>query len=268
MTIRTIVVDDEVPARNRLRQILGQEPDVEIVSECASGGEAIESIHRLQPDVVFLDVQMPEIGGLDVARALRVEQLPAIIFVTAHDRHAVEAFEVEAVDYLLKPFTRLRLKDSLRRAREYLFSRTTMRADQAFPPAPPAPGNTPYINRFVVKDRHQTLFVKTQDVDYIEAAANYVVLCTAGGNYVLRQTLGSVEASLPSDLFFRISRSVVVNVERIKSLRSGELGDLMVVLQSGRELVMTRKQKDLQQLLQYSGARPQPENTSANSGAI
>ena len=170
------------------------------------------------------------------------------MFVTAHDQYAVEAFEVEAADYLLKPFTRARLQEAVRRVRQRLQGPARTRASQ--PAQAEAP--LPFINRFAVKDTNQTLFIKTHDVDYIEAAANYVVLCTPKGNHILRETLRNLEASLSPASFLRISRSVIVNLDRVSAIRSGSPGEWLVVLHGGREFLMTRGLKEVQERLQYS----------------
>jgi two-component system LytT family response regulator len=248
MSIRAVVVDDEPLARSRLRRLLAQEPDVEIVGECDNGPAAIDCIRQQEPDVVFLDLHMPQVGGLEVARALPAESLPAIVFVTAHDQHAVEAFAVQATDYLLKPLTRARLQEAVRRVRERLRAPARTRASHSAATDPPSP----CLNRFAVKDGNQTLFIKTRDVDYIEAAANYAVLCTPAGNHVLRETLRNLEASLSPASFLRISRSIIVNLDRVSAIRSDLSGEWQVVLQSGRELLMTRGWKEVQERLQYA----------------
>jgi len=252
MSIRTVVVDDEPPARNRLRKFLALEPDVEIVGECDNGPAAIACIRTQRPDLVFLDLHMPQAGGFEVVRALPADQLPAIVFVTAHDQHAVEAFEVEATDYLLKPFTRARLQEAVRRVRQRLQVPASTPAGRTTATAEPP---LPWLNRFAVKDGSQTLFLRTQDVDYIEAAANYVVLCTPKGNHVLRETLRNLEGSLSPASFLRISRSVIVNLDRVNAIRSGAPGEWQVVLHDGRELLMTRGWKEVQERLKYSAAQ-------------
>jgi two-component system LytT family response regulator len=260
MNLRTLVVDDEMPARNRLRNFLESEPGVEIIGECENGPAAIEGIVRDRPDLVFLDVQMPEVNGLEVARALPAEHFPAIVFITAHDRHAVDAFAVQALDYLLKPFSRERLQEALRRARLRLQGPARARADQFQAVTRLAENTSPWLNRFAVKEGNQTLFVKTEEVDYIEAAANYAVLCTPNGNHVLRETLRNLEASLSPARFVRISRSIIVNVERIKAIRLVMPGEWLVILHGDRQLQMTRGLKEVQQRLQYPSLRPVPEN--------
>lgn len=252
MSIRVVVVDDEPLARNRLRKFLTQEPDVEIVGECENGSDAIGCIRQQWPDVVFLDLHMPQCGGLEVVRALPEGCLPAIVFVTAHEEHAVAAFEVQATDYLLKPFTRARLQEAVRRVRQRLQApERTRTAEPAVPSAPPEPP-LPCLTRFAIKDGNQTTFVRIQDVDYIEAAANYVVVCTPKGNHILRETLRHLEASLPPAAFLRISRAVIVNLDRINAIRSEATGEALVVLKDGREFLMTRGWKEVQDRLQYA----------------
>jgi two-component system LytT family response regulator len=252
MNIRVVLVDDEPLARSRLRKLLALEGDVEIVGECGNGPEAVVCIEEQQPDVVFMDMQMPEMNGLEVIRALPEDLQPDIIFVTAHEEHAVEAFAVRAMDYLLKPFTRARLQEAVRRVRLRLQNLPRRLA----PPPPAHEPHSPWLSRFAVKDGNQTLFIRTQDVDYIEAAANYVVLCTANGNHVLRETLRNLEADLSPELFLRISRSVIVNLNRIKAIRSNPAGEWQVVLEDGRDFLMTRGLKEVQTRLQYAGSRP------------
>ena len=255
MSVRAVVVDDETLARNRLRKFLALEPDVEIVGECANGPEAIDCIRDQEPDLVFLDVQMPQFSGFDVLRALPAGCAPAIVFVTAHDRHAVEAFEIQAMDYLLKPFTRARLQEALRRARQRLQAPPQTRANPLAALSKLTENNSLFLNRVAVKDGNQTLFVKIQEVDYIEAAANYAVLHTQNGNHVLRETLRNLESSLSPALFLRISRSIIVSLNRIKAIQSGAPGEWLVILHDGRELQMSRGMKEAQERLQYSGIR-------------
>jgi two-component system LytT family response regulator len=252
MSLRVVVVDDEPLARNRLRRLLEEEPDLEIIGECDNGQGAIGCIRQQSPDLVFLDLHMPQGGGLEVVRALPEAELPAIVFVTAHDQHAVEAFEIQATDYLLKPVTRRRLQEAVRRVRQRLPARTPAREGAPAARAAAAEPPPPRLTRFAVKDGNQTRFVKIQDVDYLEAAANYVVLCTPKGNHILRDTLRNLEASLPPASFLRISRAVIVNLDRISAIRSGLPGEWQVVLQDGREILMTRGWKEVQARLQYS----------------
>lgn len=256
MKIRALIVDDESLARARLRKMLVSEPELEIAGESSNGADAIDFLRGDHPDLVFLDVQMPEISGFDVLRALPANSLPAVIFVTAHDQHAVEAFEVHALDYLLKPFTQARLHEAVDRVRHHLQTRDMFALNrhlaewlQKAPSAEPV-----YLSRFAIKNGGQTVFLKVEDVDYIESASNYAVLHTAGGNHVLRETLLNLEAKLSPKIFRRISRSVMVNLERIKEIHADARGDHAVVLHSGRQLDLTRNVQEILTSLQFPEA--------------
>jgi len=264
MNVRTLIVDDEALARGRIRKLLDPEAGLDVVGECGNGRDAIVFIREQQPDLMFLDVQMPEISGFDVLRALPPETWPAIIFVTAHDQHAVQAFEVHALDYLLKPFTQARLMAAVRRAREHLQSRETAILNRQLAEWLKSVSPQPeYLNRIAVKNGNQTVFVKVEDIDYIESASNYAVLLVAGQNHVLRETMTNLEAKLSPRLFLRISRSIIVNLERIKGIQSGPRNDYLILLQNGRQLLMTRGAKEMHERLQYAGrstgeAKPAP----------
>lgn len=253
MKIRTLIVDDEALARARMKKLLAQEEEIEVVGECANGPEAIEFIKAEKPDLVFLDVQMPEVSGFDVLKALPPEALPAVIFVTAHDQHAIEAFEVHALDYLLKPFKRARLQEAVRRAARHLEARDAAGMNQQLIELLKGPRTGPaLLNRIAIKTEDRTIFVKVEEVDYFESASNYVVLCTRTGNHVLRETLTNLEAKLPPKMFLRISRAVIVNLNAIKELQPGLQGDHVVLLHGGKQLSMTRGLKEVQERLQYS----------------
>ncbi len=253
MNLKTLIVDDEALARNRLRKFLLEEDEVEILGECANGPEAINRIVEHSPDLVFLDVQMPEVSGFDVLRAIPAENLRAIVFVTAYDRHAVEAFEVQALDYLLKPFTRTRLHQAVERARQHLkaphFLALGRKVQELLDTRPADSG---FRSRIAVKNGSQTLFVKVAEVDYIESAANYVVLHTPSGNHIVRETLTSLEDGLPPKMFLRISRSTIVNLQRVRGLQSTPGGEYVVVLHDNRQLTMTRGIREVQDRLEYS----------------
>lgn len=261
MNLRALIVDDEALARARLRKLLAGTTDLEIAGECGNGPEAISFIREKRPDLVFLDVQMPEVSGFEVLRALPPEVWPAVIFVTAHDQHAIEAFEIHALDYLLKPFTQARLLEAVQRARRYLEARNLTAINRQLAELLEAskPGRS-YLNRIAVKNGTQTLFVRIEEVDYVESAANYAVVHTSTENHVLRETLTNLESQFPPRLFLRISRSTLVNLERVKSLQAGARGEYLVVLQNGRQLLMTRGIKEIQERLQYAG------NRAADSG--
>jgi two-component system LytT family response regulator len=252
MKIRALIVDDEALARERLRKLLAKAEDLEIVGESSNGPEAIAFIRDGRPDLVFLDVQMPEVSGFDVLRALPEETWPAVVFVTAHNQHAIEAFEVHALDYLLKPFTQARLLAAVQRVRQHLETRNRADINQQLAgwlkssKAEPA-----CLSRIAVKTGTQTLFIRVEDLDYIESVGNYALLHARAENHVLRETLTNLEGKLPPRLFLRISRSILVNVDRIKGLQSSPGGEYLVVLQDDRQLMMTRGVKEIRERLQY-----------------
>ena len=256
MKLRALIVDDEALARERLRKLLAKAPDLEIIAEESNGVAAIACIRETRPNLAFLDVQMPEVSGFDVLRALPEEIWPAVVFVTAHNQHAIEAFEVHALDYLLKPFTQERLLAAVQRAREHLETRNQAAVNLELAEwlksskAEPA-----YLSRIAVKTGAQTLFIRVEDVDYVESVGNYALLHTRTENHLLRETLTHLEAKLAPRLFLRISRSILVNLERIKGLQSTPRGEYLVILQDDRQLLMTRGLKEIQARLQYPDAQ-------------
>src|SRR5688500_14070348 len=217
---RVIVADDEPLARERLRMLLGEEGWVEIVAECQDGQETIAAIQAHQPDLVFLDVQMPVATGFDVIEAVGPSRMPPVVFVTAYDRYALRAFDVRALDYLLKPFDRERFQQALGRARQQLQQHSQGELERRLmqlvsdlrEPQQKA-------DRLVVKSGGRVFFVRTRDIDWIEAAGNYVKLHVGGEAHLLRETMTAIEAQLDSDLFFRIHRCHIVNIERVQELQ-------------------------------------------------
>lgn len=253
MSIRALIVDDEPLARERIRALLREEPDVEVVGECGDGPSAVTAIQKLAPDLLFLDVQMPGLDGFGVLRALGDARLPEIIFVTAYDQHAVKAFEAHALDYLLKPFRPARFREAVRRAREALARRRagTIPENLAALLEQLQPQRT-WLSRIPVKSGDRTVFVKTGEIEYIEAAGNYAVLHTGRENHVIRETLGALEAQLDPKQFVRINRSTLVNVEQIRELQPLFKGEHVVVLRNGKQLPLTRGVRELQELLKFS----------------
>jgi two-component system LytT family response regulator len=225
--IRALVVDDEPLARRNVTVLLRDDPDVGAVEECASGVEAIEVIRRWKPDLVFLDVQMPECGGFDVLEMLGADLPRAIIFVTAHDEYALRAFEAGALDYLLKPFDDARFVRALDRAKEKL----AHHASQA-----PQP-----VQRLVVKSKGQLLFLEVADIDWIDAASYYACLHVGEATHIIRRTLSELERDLGEGRFLRIHRSIIVNLERIRGLELQTGGEYEVVLKSGVRLRLSRR---------------------------
>jgi two-component system, LytTR family, response regulator len=234
-----LVVDDEEWARRNLTALLRQDPDIGSIAECGSGAEAIATIRKSQPQLVFLDVQMPECDGFDVLEMLGGDLPPVIIFVTAHDQYALRAFEAGALDYLLKPFDDARFHRALNRAKERLAdSSRTLRAAQ----------------RLVVKTPGQVLFVNPADIDWIDAAGYYACLHVGGSTHILRRTLQELERELGEERFIRIHRSVIVNLERISSLELRDTGEYDVVLKSNVRLHLSRRfRKRLQERMESAG---------------
>jgi two-component system LytT family response regulator len=251
--LRTLIVDDEPLGRERIRSLLAQEPDVEVVAECADGPAAVTSIRQHSPDLVFLDVQMPGMDGFEVLRSLQKETLPLVVFVTAYDRHALQAFEVHALDYLLKPFKQARFRETVEHARQTLATRLAGDASKKLlallgSAGPPSER----LSRIPVKTGERVLFVNIDEVDYIESAGNYVVIHTAKENHVVRETLTALEEKLDPRGFIRVSRSALVNAGRIKELQPLFKGDYVVVLQNGKQVPMTRGLREVQDLLKFA----------------
>jgi two-component system, LytTR family, response regulator len=250
---RVLVVDDEPLARERVRKLLAQEPTVECIGECADGIEAVAAIRREQPDLVLLDVQMPELDGFGVIAEIGSDKMPAVIFVTAHDQFALKAFDVHAVDYLLKPFDRQRFQTALSRALEQVQRRQTGDINQRLGAllASVRPESTAkYPERFAIKSPGRVMFVKVDDIDWIKAADNYVALHVGAEEHLHRETLASIETQLSPAKFVRISRSLIVNVERIQELQPLFHGEYSVILRNGTRLTLSRGYRDsLDQLL-------------------
>jgi len=244
MKVRTLIVDDETLARERLRQLLQDEPEIELLGECADGTEAVEVIQRQSPDLIFLDIQMPELDGFGVLQAMTSTPAPVVVFVTAHDKFALRAFEVHAADYLLKPFDRERFKKALARALDRVkHLEGAAQQAQAAVLAELKPPSRP-LERLAVKTSGKVIFVKLEDVDYIESAHNYVEVHVDKQSHLLRETLNSIEARLPAEKFVRISRSVIVHIERVKELQPLFYGEYAVTLHNGTRLTLSRRYRD------------------------
>ena len=237
--LRVLVVDDEEWARTNVTALLRRDPDVESIAECSSGSAAIEAIRKSPPDLLFLDVQMPECDGFDVIEMLGSDAPPVIIFVTAYDQYALRAFEAGALDYLLKPFDDARFNRSLQRAKDRLASSTRTEQRQ---------------QRLVVKTPGQLLFVNADEIDWIEAAGYYACLHVGSKTHILRRTLQDLERDLGEEKFIRIHRSIIVNLDRVGGLELRESGDYEVVLKSKDRLRMSRRyRKRLQERITDSG---------------
>ena len=224
--IRTLVVDDEPLARSNLTVLLRHDPEIEIVGECGSGRKALAEIRRRKPDLIFLDVQMPEFDGFDLVEKLGKDLPPAVVFVTAYDQYALKAFEAGALDYLLKPFDDARFGRALSRAKERIAHNIEF------------PGKT---DRFVIKGAGQVTFVNISDVDWIEAADYYACLHVRTKSHLLRRRMCDLERELDETAFCRIHRSSIVNLKRIRGLEVNEAGEYEVVLDSGTRLSLSRR---------------------------
>jgi two-component system LytT family response regulator len=236
--ISTLIVDDEALARKGLRTLLRRHPDLPVVAEAGNGAEAVAAIRKHRPELVFLDVQMPSLDGFAVIEQIGVDRMPAVVFVTAHDRHALKAFDVHAVDYLLKPFDTPRFDRAVERvrersagapaAREFRALLDTMREQRS------------YTERLLVQDRDRTLLVNVRDLIWIEAADNYVRLHLAGANYLLHDSIRSLEQRLDPATFLRVHRSAIVHLDRIREIQQWFGGGRMLILSDGSRVTVSR----------------------------
>ncbi len=239
MKYRTLIVDDEPLARERLRSLLRNEAAVEIVGECTNGPEAIAGIRQHQPDLVFLDMQMPGCDGLAVLAEFPEERRPAVIFATAHEEFAIDAFNVAAVDYLLKPFDRDRLRQALRRLQD---SPRAPRGDATPPSSSPPRAPEPAVagERIAVKTDGRLVFLEPDEIVRVEAADNYVMIHLVSGRLMLRETMTAIEARLGTTRFARVNRSAIVNLGQLKEIQPAQYGDYIVVLRDGTRLPLSR----------------------------
>jgi two-component system, LytTR family, response regulator len=251
LKIRTLVVDDEPLARERVRSLLEAQDGIEVIGECSDGLQAIEVIESKQPELVFLDVQIPELDGVQVVERIGVEKVPVVVFVTAYDQYALQAFEVHAVDYLLKPFDEERFLKALARARQAVEARRSGEVNERLfalirdLKAPPG-----FLERLVVKTSGRLFFLRVDEIDWIESSGNYVALHVGEENHLLRETMGGIEAKLDPARFIRIHRTSIVNIDRIKELQPLFHGEYEVVLRNGKTLTLSRGFRDrLQGLL-------------------
>jgi two-component system, LytTR family, response regulator len=250
MSLRAIIADDEPLARERVRDFLSHEADLEVVAECANGAEAVKATLKHRPDLLFLDVQMPRLNGFEVIEALGPEHHPVVIFTTAHDEHALQAFEVNALDYLLKPFTEARFKRALQRARGQLQKGQGQGADPKLTALlAHLRDTTPVADRILVKSSDRILFLKPEEIDHLEAAGNYVILHAGKERHIIRETMAAMEARLAPAGFMRISRSGIVNLSRVREVQSVAAGQFSVLLKTGARLDMTCSLRDLQRRL-------------------
>jgi two-component system LytT family response regulator len=239
--LRVLVVDDEAPARRKLRSHLVGEPGVEVVGEVGSGTEAVGAIRSLKPDLVFLDVQMPGMTGLDVIEAIGADQMPAVIFVTAYDEFALEAFEVQAVDYLLKPFSAERFRKALTHATQRVQQRAG--GPESLEPllARLFGRERRFVERLLVREGERLFFVPVAEIARLSAEGNYVAVRTATANHLVRETLAGLEARLDPERFARVHRSELVNLEFIQEIQPLFHGDYLIVLKNGEQVRLSRR---------------------------
>jgi len=238
---RVILADDEPLARARLRMLLTPESWLEVIAECADVPSTIAAIERFRPELVFLDIQMPGGSGFDVIQAIGAAHMPFVIFVTAFDRYALRAFDVHALDYLLKPFDRDRFRDALGRARERLETKTNDDLERRLLALVNDLKSGPQrLERFVIKAGGRVFFLRADDIEWIEAAGNYVKLHVGAETHVFRETMNALEARLDPSQFFRIHRSHIVNIERVRELQPWFNGEYVVFLTSGARLTLSR----------------------------
>jgi two-component system LytT family response regulator len=252
MKITVLIVDDEPLARRRVRSLVHSETNAEIVGECRNGFEAVESIRAMQPSIVMLDVQMPEMDGFEVIRSLPEEMVPVVVFVTAYDQYAITAFEVNAVDYLLKPYSRSRFKVAFNRAVRRVQQRRSGRSNGKFRQQLRELGRDPeYDDRLLIKSGGRITILEVDRIDWVEAAGNYVVVHAGGRSHLLRETMGNVENRLADRGFFRIHRSSIVNSERIREVVPRSSNDYTVILADGSALTLSRRYRStLQHLIE------------------
>jgi len=250
MRLTTLIVDDEPLAREGLRGLLSRDPQVAEILEAKDGREAIKVIRDSNPDLMFLDVQMPEMDGFGVIRKIGAEHMPTVVFVTAHDQYAIQAFEINALDYLLKPVIEERFVKALERAKSHIRANVGPDSNrQIIGLLETMAAHRSYVKRMAVRSAEKIVFVDLQDVDWIGAAENYVELHVGHANHLLHVTMNNLEKSLDPKIFLRIHRSTIVNIARIKSLQSGAHGEFVLTLQDGTRLPSGRTYSDRLRLL-------------------
>ncbi len=252
--IRALIVDDEPPARAVIRRMLKEHADIEVVGECKNGEEAIECLSSESPDLMFLDIQMPEMDGFTLLEALGDGAMPAVIFVTAYDQYAVRAFEVAAVDYLLKPFDHERFETALQRARVSLREKNSEdRTGQVLNLLEQLQAKSEHLERFVIKNNGRVLLVPASEVDWIEVQGNYLRLHAGGSSHMIRETMNNLEKRLDPRKFLRIHRSTMVNIDSVKEMQVHFNEEHLVILKDGSQLTLSRRFRD--RVSQFLGAQ-------------
>jgi two-component system LytT family response regulator len=259
--IKTLIVDDEPLARRTIRDLLQTDPEIDVIGECGSGPEAVNFLRQQMPDLLFLDIQMPGMNGFEALSKIEHEQIPAIIFVTAFDQYALKAFDVHAIDYLLKPFSDERFREALRQAKSQVEMREINRlsrsllallGEQVGGEAGAAKRKS-FLTRFMIKGTGRVTFIDAADVDWIAADDYYIKLHVGSKAHLLRMSMNELEEKLDPKKFLRIHRSTIVNFDRIKELQQSPNGEYVVLLKSGTELKLSRNRRDRLEELLTSG---------------
>lgn len=241
MPIRALIADDEELARNRIRLLLQAEPDIEVVAECKDGRQTVESIFLKGPDLLFLDVQMPEMDGFGVLASVPEDRRPVVIFVTAYDEYALRAFEAYALDYLLKPFNRARFRKAVQRARLQIARQIRDQVDERLAALlRKVQPDSKYLERLIVRSAGRVVFLRADDVDWFEGCANYVLLHVGKESHLMRERMGVLEAQLDPSKFVRTHRSSIVRIGQIKELRTSADGEHLVILRDGSRVSLSR----------------------------
>ncbi|MFK7848571.1 MAG: LytR/AlgR family response regulator transcription factor [Rhodothermales bacterium] len=252
--IRTLIVDDEPEARSGLRSLLEQDTQITLIGECSNGTDAVDAIRMELPDLVLLDVQMPGLNGFDVLQEIKSEHMPLVIFVTAYDQYSLKAFEVHAVDYLLKPFTNGRFREAIDQAKQQIrsqkdLSHIAQRMNlllskfESNPPRVPVL-DVDYLHRIAVKEGEKITFLDVDSIDWIEAADNYICLHVGRRTYLLRSKLSDIEKQLNPKQFLRVHRSRIVNIEQIQEMQPQGSGDCILILKDGTEITSSRTYRE------------------------
>ena len=244
MIIRAVIVDDEPLARDGIRDLLASEPDIEIVGECGDGPAALELIHQHQPELLFLDIQMPAMDGFGVLNALGADLTPAVIFVTAYDEHALRAFQVHALDYLLKPVEPVAFQQAVQRARAQIHHTAGAEVTKRLARLLRDLDERRQLDRLPIRTGSNIHFVRTADIDWIEAAGNYARVYAGGEKHILRETMSTLERTLDPKQFARVHRSAIVNIDRIKEIQPWFKGEQVVILHDGTRVPLSRKYRD------------------------
>lgn len=259
--VQTLIVDDEALARRTIRELLVDDPLIEIIGECSNGLEAVSFIRKQMPDLLFLDIQMPGMNGFETLSQIEVARIPAIIFVTAFDQYALKAFEVHALDYLLKPFTDQRFWEAVKQAKSHIEMREVNRLSQSLVALLGEPAvreavearRKSFLTRFMIKSGGRVAFIKASEVDWIAADDYYIKLHIGSKSHLLRLSMNELEEKLDPKRFLRIHRSTIINFDRVKELQQNPNGEYVVILKNGTELKLSRSRRErLEQLLMNS----------------